>query len=204
MGMFIRKKPEPAAPPPVPQPSVSGSDLDSAEQVLDRWDRSMGDNNRMWDCLEFFARQGGYRGPEWVISELQRGFKSEEVTKRPWRWWDEAARTANGSGRHMLVGRIFLFTHLFATQIAPNMDARSMFSTGLVPPPEVVYKDIATLAVDSLSHLNGAALIHDTATGQVDVASAMLMACEVSGVEAPQQSAPPGPPPIVSDGSQWN
>lgn len=55
-------------------------------------------------------------------------------------------------------------------------------------PEKLPYKATAIAAVESLSHLDSNSLIHNTATGQVDVANALRMAEEVSGVVAHNDS----------------
>lgn len=198
MGMFTRKKPAPNPPPP-PTPSIPASDLVAAEKMMDRWDASLGNNDATWDCLDAIARLGGFRGPKWA---LQQG--SSEAMFWWWRWWQEAARLAHDRGQDRLVGRIFLFTHLFAKEMAPKMDAKTMFVTGLTPPPKQVYESIATLAVDSMSRMDPALMIHDTAAGAVCVLDALSMAREVAGLPAQDPQPPGAHTPIVSDGSQWN
>jgi hypothetical protein len=59
----------------------------------------------------------------------------------------------------------------------------------MVMPDDKHYRDIATLAVDSMAKLDRNSLIHDTATGKVDVASAITLAEQVSGLTAPAPAA---------------
>jgi hypothetical protein len=206
MGLFSRKKNDPQPLVPEPLPVISDGDLADAERIMGQWDASMGNSDAMWDCMELIARRGGFRGAEASLRETGSGRDTNDVLQRPWRWWNEAARAANSRGRDALTGRIFLFTHLFATQFAPKMDAMSQLDTGLVTPPGQHYRDIAALALDSLVKLDPGFLIHDTATGRVDVASAIGMAEQVSGARAPSSVTGPSPttPPVSGDGGQWN
>jgi hypothetical protein len=206
MGLFSKKKNEPSILPPEPLPVISGSDLADAKQIMDQWDASMGNSDAMWDCMGIIGRRGGYRGDQATLMETMNGRHATEVLNRPWRWWNEAARAANYRGQDELAGRIFMFTHLFVTQFAPKMNVGNEFETGLVKPQARLYKDIAALAVDSLSKLAPESLIHNTATGKVDVVHAIQMAEQVSGVKASAQPSAdlPATHSTTDDGSQWN
>jgi hypothetical protein len=137
--------------------------------------------------------------------ETVSGRDTVDVLNRPWRWWNEAARAANSRGQDELTGRIFLFTHLFVSHLAPKMNVGSELETGLGKPQEHLYKDIAVLTVDSMSKLDPNVLIHNTATGKVDVTNVILMAREVSGVSSPAGPVPESQvTPTTTDGSQWN
>ncbi len=171
-------------------PSLSEADLADASRVMDQWDASMGNSDATWSCIEEIARRGGFRGAQAAIMEIVDGKESSDVTQRPWRWWNEATRLAHANGDDVLAGRIFLFTHLFATQIVKNMRPGDQMETGLGPPENETYKSIAGIAVGSLVRLPPDFLIHNTATGQVDVAHALSMAEQVSGVTAPRAEAP--------------
>lgn len=192
MGLFGKKTSTP--PPPVvePPPEVASSDLTRASQLMDRWDAAMGNSDAIYDCLEAIARQGGWRGEDETMTEaVRRGGDASTVVQRPWRWWQAAAEAAQAAGEDGLAGRIFLFTHMYATQLAPKMDWRAMASVGLDPPRDESYKGIAASAVGSLVRLDPSFLIHDTATGRVDVAGALQMAEQVSGVVAPTTATSP-------------
>lgn len=191
MGLFKKDKPQPRGSRPELPPLLSDADLVAATTVMDRWDASLGNNDAMWNCLEAIARQGGFNGPQATFMEVADGKDASDVTQRPWRWWHEAARLAHATGDHQLAGRIFLFTHLFATQTVSGMRAGDMLETGLVAPPTAIYEQIAATAVESLAQLPPLLIIHDTATGRVDVANALRMAEEVSGVTAATKQKPP-------------
>jgi hypothetical protein len=147
---------------------------------MDAWDASLGNSDRTWDCLEAIARRGGFKGSRASLMEISAGKDARDVTNRPWRWWAEACRTATQLGQDVLAGRIFLFTHLFATQIINGMRAVDQMETGLGAPPPDSYLAIAKNAQLSLSRLEPGMLIHNTATGKVDVAAAAGMAASVS------------------------
>jgi len=204
MGLFSQNKNEPKVLPPESLPVISENDLADANRIMDQWDASMGNSNAMWDCLEIIGRRGGYRGDKATLMETMDGRDANEVLNRPWRWWREAARAASSRGQHELAGRIFLFTYLFVTQFAPNMKLANELETGLVHPQGHLYQDIAVIAVDSMSKLEPGYIIHNTATGTVDVSSAIKLAEQVSGVVAPVRQVSDLPTPPVSDGSQWN
>jgi len=194
MGLFKKDKLRPSTFPPETPPHLSNADLVDAAGLMDRWDACLGKSDAMWDCLERIARRGGFRGPQATLMEVMDGKESSDVTQRPWRWWNEAARLANAGGQHSLAGRIFLFTHLFTTTIVKNLRTQDMMDTGLQPPAVATYRQTAATAVDSLARLSPSMLIHDTATGKVDVANALRMAEEVSGVTAaPNPAQSPAP-----------
>jgi len=189
MGLFKKDKPQPRSSQPEMPPRLSDADLADAERLMDRWDAGLGTSDATWDCLELIARRGGFHGPQATLMEIMDGKDSSDVTQRPWRWWNEAARLANATGHHQLAGRIFLFSHLFVTQTVGGMRAGDMLETGLETPATATYRQIAATAVESLAQLPAHFLIHDTATGKVDVANALRMAEEVSGVAAPSRSS---------------
>jgi hypothetical protein len=205
VGLFSKRN-EPKILPPEPLPVISDSDLADAKRIMDQWDASMGNSDAMWNCMEIIGRRGGYKGDQATLMETMDGRDTTEVLNRPWRWWNEAARAANSRGQDELAGRIFLFTYLFVTQFAPKMNVGNELETGLVHPQEHLYRDIAALAADSMSKLESGYLIHDTATGKVDVFHAIKMAEQVCGVTAPVRPASgmPATPPVTTDGSQWN
>lgn len=182
MGLFDRKSrgAAAAAPPELP-PTLSYTDLMAASQLMDRWDAAMGNSDAMWDCVDAFARLGGFHGLEALLREGEAGKQTGDVLNRPWRWWAEAANLANASGEYALAGRIFLFTYLFVGQLLPKLNASTQLDAGLGNPGQGTYESIARSAVDSLGYLPPDMLIHDTATGKVDVASAQQMARSVAG-----------------------
>ena len=95
MSPFNRKakqKPAPAVPPS--PPVLSAADLAAASRLMDRWDAAMGTGDARWDCIEAFARQGGFHGMEASLYESYESYETGdayEVTRRPWRWWARAA-----------------------------------------------------------------------------------------------------------------
>jgi hypothetical protein len=171
MGLFDRKSKEATAAPELP-PTLSYTDLVSASQLMDRWDAAMGNSDAMWDCVDAFARLGGFRGLEAAFREGN----AANTLNRPWRWWAEAASLAQASGEYALAGRIFLFSYLFVNQLLPTMNASTQLDAGLGTPGEGTYVSIARSAAEALGHLPPDMLIHDTATGKVDVASAQQLA----------------------------
>lgn len=174
MGLFGRKSKEmPGSVTPEPPPTVSAADLTAASKLMDRWDAARDDSDAMWDCLEAFARLGGFFSAE---RTLQAGYEmgdSYAAVRRPWRWWAEAARLANAQGEHALVSRIFLFAVHFTGQILPKMDAITQADVGLSYPDGGTYQDIARSAIDSLSRLPSDMLILNVVNDQVDVSSAL-------------------------------
>lgn len=180
MGLFDRKSKAAAAAAPELPPTLSYTDLTAASQLMDRFDAAMGNSNAMWACLDAFAALGGFRGTQSALSEVIDGKQAEDVLNRPWRWWAEAAQLAGASGEDALAGRIFLFAHLFVAQILPTMNASTQMDTGLGQPRQGTYESIARSAADSLTRLPPGMLIHDTATGKVDVAAALEMARSVA------------------------
>jgi hypothetical protein len=188
-------------------PSLSAADLADASRLMDQWDASMGNSNATWSCIEAIARRGGFKGSQASLMEVMDGKEASDVTQRPWRWWNEVARLAHANGNDVLAGRIFLFTHLFVTQVVKNMRAVDMMETGLEPPNAGTYEVIAGIAVRSLARLSPEFVIHNTATGKVDVASALNMAEQVSGIAAPRSDAPLAQTPIEpinGDSGQFN
>lgn len=183
MGLFNRKDKGGAAgaAAPVLPPTLSYSDLMAAAQLMDRWDAAMGNSDAMWDCVDAFARLGGFRGLQASLAGEGSAGHSGDVLNRPWRWWAEAASLATASSEYALAGRIFLFTYLFVTQFLPTMNAATQLDTGLANPGQGTYQSIAQSAVDAFCHLPPDMLIHDTATGKVDVAAAQQMAISVVG-----------------------
>ncbi len=83
------------------------------------------------DRIEALARRGGFGGMEATLYASYATGDAEEVVRRPWRWWAQAARLANAQGEHALAGRIFLFAVHFTTGILPNMDAMFQAEVGL-------------------------------------------------------------------------
>jgi hypothetical protein len=140
----------------------------------------MGNSDAMWACVDAFAQLGGFRGLETLLRESAAGKQTDDILNRPWRWWAEAARLASASEEYALTGRIFLFTYLFVNQLLPKMNNSTQLDTGLGFPGQGTYESIAQSAADSLAHLPLGMLIHDTATGKVDVASALEMARSVA------------------------
>ena len=208
MGLFSKKN-EPKIVPPEPLPIISESGLAEAKQIMDQWDASIGNSNAMWDTLITIGRRGGYKGAQATLFETyavqSAGGDTGAIYQRPWRWWNEAARAANTRGDHMLPGRIFLFIHFFVQNIQPHVNVGDELENGLSQPEAQYYKDIARLAVDSMLQLDPHFLIHDTATGKVDVANAIRMASKVSGVPTTDgPAARGGRPASPDDGNEWN
>lgn len=197
MGLFDRKsKPLPKSFPPEMPPSLSEADLADASRLMDQWDASLGNSDATWNCIEAIARRGGFKGSQAALMEVMDGKEASDVSQRPWRWWNEATRLAQANGNDLLTGRIFLFTHLFVINIVKNMRPIDMMETGLETPKDETYRSIAGIALGSLARLSPGLMIHNTATGRVDVASALRMAEQVSGVTAPRVDAPQPQAPI--------
>jgi hypothetical protein len=191
MGLFDKKsKPLPKSFPPETPPSLSETDLADASRLMDQWDASLGNSDATWNCIEAVAGRGGFKGSEAALMEIMDGKEASDVSQRPWRWWNEATRLAHANGNDLLAGRIFLFTHLFVINIVKNMRPIDMMETGLEAPKDETYRSIAGIAVGSLARLSPDFMIHNTATGKVDVASALRMAEQVSGVTAHPVDAP--------------
>jgi hypothetical protein len=185
MGLFDKKtKPLPKGAQPEMPPSLSEADLADASRLMDQWDASLGNSDATWNCIEVIARRGGFNGSQAALMEVMDGKEASDVTQRPWRWWNEVTRLAQATGNDLLAGRIFLFTHLFVLTIAKNMRPIDMMETGLEAPKDETYRSIAGIAVGSLARLSPDFMIHNTATGKLDVAHALRMAEQVSGVTA--------------------
>lgn len=124
----------------------------AASELMDRWDAAMSNSDAMWDCIEAFARPGGFSGMQATLHASYATGDADEVVRRAWRWWAQAAHLANAQGVHALTDRIFLFAVHFTTGILPNR--RYVPSRGgLGYPSGGTYHDIARSAVDSLSQL---------------------------------------------------
>lgn len=148
MGLFDRR----ATPPPSGEASAIGAaELAEATALMDRWDAALGDSDAMFACLA-------------------------QIARRPWGWWAAASRAAAAAGEPALTGRIFLFAHLFTTRLVDRITPEKQRETGLGRPEPDAYRAIAEQAVSSLVQLPPELMIHDTATGKVDVAAAWTMA----------------------------
>lgn len=187
MPLFGKRKAEPQYVPEA-SPALGPADLADASKLMDTWDACLGNSDATWECIEMIARRGGFRGEQQIFQDVARGADTRDVLQRPWRWWRQAALLANQTGDDVLAGRIFLFTHLFVVSMLPKMTAFDQGETGLCQPSTESYHDIARVAVQSLARLAPSLLIHDTATGKVDVHNALRMAEEVSGVRAQRPS----------------
>jgi hypothetical protein len=174
MGLFGRKSQETlgtvTAEPPL---ALSAADLTAASQLMDRWDAARGDSDAMWNCLEAFARLGGFRSAEATLHAGYEMGDSYAAVRRPWRWWAEVARLASARDEHALVGRIFLFAAHFTGSILPRMDWVTQSDVGLSYPDGGTYQDLARSAVDSLSHLPADMLILNVVNDRVAVGSAL-------------------------------
>lgn len=151
MGLFHRR----ATPSPSGEsPSMGPTERAEATALMDRWDAALGDGDAMFACMA-------------------------QIARRPWEWWAAASGAAAAAGEHALTGRIFLFAHLFTTRLVDRISPQQQRETGLGRPDPDVYRAIAAQAVSSLVHLPPELMIHDTATGKVDVAAAWTMAQSV-------------------------
>ena len=83
----------------------SAADLADAARLMDRWDAAPGNSDATWSCIEAIARRGGFRGAEATLMEVMDGKNASEVSQRPWRWSNDAARLARGAGDDVLAGR---------------------------------------------------------------------------------------------------
>jgi len=200
VGLFSKtsdRMSQPTAATTEPLPTVSPADLAAGVQMMDQFDVSLGNgSDAIYACLEQIAYRGGWKGEQGMMMEaVQSPNNTAFIQQRPWRYWSEVARLANASGEHELAGRLFLFAQLYTTQMAPKMSWQDRASVGLEAPEDSLYKGIAAAAVDSMSRLDRGYLIHNTATGKVDVARAIEMAEAISGVTASSSSAAPSPAP---------
>ena len=182
MPLFGKKTaPAPPAPQPKIPPDISEADLADASDLIDLWDASLGDSDAVWGCLEVMARRGGYRDAQATYQLVHIGVPSDEAVGLPWRWWAEAGRVAHAHGNYVLAGRIFIFMYLFENQILPNMRTVDQMETGMARPSADSHRDIVRNAIESLEQLPPYELIHNTRTGQVDVAGALNLARSLAG-----------------------
>ncbi|SDF57345.1 hypothetical protein SAMN05660485_03649 [Blastococcus fimeti] len=147
MGLFDRR----ATSSPSGASGIGAAELAEATELMDRWDAALGDSDAMFACLA-------------------------QIARRPWAWWAAASRAAGAAGEHALAGRIFLFAHLFTTRLVDRISPEKQRETGLGRPDPDAYRAIAEQAVAALVQLPPELMIHDTATGKVDVAAAWTMA----------------------------
>ena len=203
MGIFSKKNRQstwpPAPLPPEPLPVISDSDLADAENLMKQWEEAVGNNDLMWYCLELIGRRGGYKGDVWMLGEIHKGRSVKEIEQRPWCWWNEAARRANIEEKNALTGRIFMFTWYFDVHIAARNRLITQLENGLSKPADLHLKDIATLAVDSLSKLDPGFLISNTVKEKVDVSRVLSVAQHVLGIRGATTSDSPS---MEIDGNQ--
>lgn len=138
--------------------------------MVDRWDASLGNSDAVWDTMEELARFGGFPDGMETFADLQR----------VWGKWVAVAKSALSVGDDVLVGRIFLMAHLFALTVAPKITQENIGDTGLDDPSPEHRRTLGATAFDALAKLDPGFLIHDTATGQVNVAFARNLAAEWS------------------------
>lgn len=159
--------------------TIGSAELEDAAALIEQFERSLGNSDATWDALEAIARRGGFVSAERVLTEISsQGIDATVAFSRPWRWWATASTTALTSGDNILPARIFMFAKLFTTQMAPAMNAATQMDVGIAAPPGETYRIIASNGVTSLAQLPPDYLIHDTATGKVDVTRALAMATE--------------------------
>jgi len=200
MGLFSKKSDrmsQPTAATTEPLPTVSPADLAAGVRMMNQFDVSLGNgSDAIYACLEQIAYRGGWKGGQATLEEAAKSPKNTAfIQQRPWRYWSEVARLANASGEHELAGRLFLFAWIYTNMMAPKMSWQNRASVGLEAPEESLYKGIAAAAVDSMSRLDRGYLIHNTAYGKVDVATAIGLAEAISGIAASPSSAAPSPAP---------
>src|SRR4051794_10149849 len=55
---------------PEAPPNVGQDDLRDATSLMDQWDRSLGNSDATWDCIEQVARRGGFKGSQAALFEV--------------------------------------------------------------------------------------------------------------------------------------
>jgi hypothetical protein len=168
----------------VEPPIVIGSaDLADAAALMERFDRSLGNSDAIWATLEGVARRGGFVSAERLAyGPISQGVDMAVAFDLPWRWWATASTVALSNRDNILPSRIFLFTKLFTTTLVPKMNLAARIDLGLGKPADGTYRIIASNGAKALAVLPPGFLIHDTATGKLDVAHALAMAKEDIGI----------------------
>jgi hypothetical protein len=92
-----------------------------------------------------------------------------------------------------------MFTWYFDVYIAARNRLATQLENGLSKPADLHLKDIATLAVDSLSKLDPGFLVVNTAKEKVDVSSVLSVAQHVLGIRGATTSDSPS---MEIDGNQ--
>lgn len=132
MGLFSKRRPEPAA--PVPDHIVADSaELAKARGVLADFERSQmtgGTDGQARAAVMQIARAGSLPdAPAWADSEREFNVRAMRAisargdtgTQRVWSWLAAVSESAAMRGDHDLVARVTLFAAFWMTILSPNL-----------------------------------------------------------------------------------
>ena len=114
---------------------------------------------------------------------------AEEWFGRPWKMLAAVALRAAQNGDHVLAGRIFGFTYMWDTSIAPQLDRADLVDVPMQSCPSAIEAAIASVAFSSLQQLSGDQIIFGNTTGSL-TAGVLTRAAAIVIVGAPEKGVP--------------
>ncbi len=113
----------------------------------------------------------------------------EEWFRRPWKMLTAVALRAAQNGDYVLVGRIFGFTYIWGTQIAPQLTRADLIDVPMQSCPPAIETQIATVALGSLQQLPADQVMFSDDTGSL-TAGILTRAAAIVIVDAPARGVP--------------
>jgi hypothetical protein len=184
VGLFGKKKREPseAAQRVLAPVVVDDGDLQRADQVLERFERAVGNDAAMRAAALAIAQAGGVPSQEEALMlQIDTG---QTGMDRPWRWLAAVDREAERRGDYGLVVRVSLFVMFWMTQIDPHLQLADRLDMQLDRTPRSVLAEVYSISLRVLPTLDPNGVVVDQQSGSMRVRQ-LLVGCaqQALGVE---------------------
>lgn len=123
------------------------------------------------------------------LDDIKQAVYNPALLEQPWKMLAAVALRAAQNDDHFLAARIFGFTSVWGTQIAPHLGPADWFDIRLDKIPPVIEAEIAAVALGSLQQLSDEQVIFGNATGSL-TAGVLTRAAAIVIVDAPEKGIP--------------
>lgn len=123
------------------------------------------------------------------LNDIKQAVYNPALLEQPWKMLAAVALRAAQNGDHFLVARIFGFTSVWGTQIAPHLGPADWFDMWLDKIPPIIEAEIAAVALGSLRQLPDGQVIFGNATESL-TAGVLTRAAAIVLVHAPEKGVP--------------
>jgi hypothetical protein len=150
---------------------VKGGDIAAVAELMQQFNRSVGDGAAERRFGIAFNRAGGYVSS--IDAVNASGIK--DALTRPWLWLAAVSRAALAQDNSLLVAQIAVMTAIWTDQIAPNLGGVDMFDGVLMKPSPSARAQIHSLTLEAIPAMPADSVIFENPTGVISADIVMKM-----------------------------